>query len=260
MRITLNDIDLSNAVGELVAIDGMLEEFISLPKIKQPYTNDWGDTDSLEVDVSTPLMLHQREVNFKVFARSNTAKERLLESINANPGYVRVHINEFNNSIRLLEYEINEIDTSRYVISIKASIDYQERFIIDGDNILDIDDFEDVAKILNMTFLETKESNSIVIKLKPYVEIDAKNTDGINIMPKEKYNTSHQSKTIELYYKAGSNNDFRNTFQRLQYYLIYKGRFMLNGRHYIYSNSNTKQLIEKNGNIYWSFEITIMPA
>lgn len=260
IQITLNDIDITDAGNDLVAIDGMLEEFICLPTVKQPYSNNWGDTNSVEVDISTPFSLYQREVTFKLFVRTQNARDILFGSINQNPSNIRVQINQFRYPIRLLSYDIDSIDGGRCVITIRVSIDNQEDFDLRDKEILGINSLEELSSRFGIQFLETSDDTTTSIELKPYTEVNAKNRNGVIILPRRQYNHSHKSKSVELYIRTTDLNMFRQLFQTLQYYFINKGRFLFQNRYYVYSESKTKQLIEQDNSIFWSFEVSLSPA
>lgn len=63
--IRLGDYDILS--GDIQVIEGELGSLLSIPECQEPDTNDWGDEDGLEVDLSEGMNLKPHTINLRLY-------------------------------------------------------------------------------------------------------------------------------------------------------------------------------------------------
>ncbi|MGY3054386.1 hypothetical protein ACVWYG_002593 [Pedobacter sp. UYEF25] len=80
-------------------------DFLKMPELKPPYTNDWPDENGIEVDLTAPIFKHKQvSISFAMVADSETeywANYRALFNLLAKPGLRRIYVADYQRSFFL---------------------------------------------------------------------------------------------------------------------------------------------------------------
>lgn len=94
---------------EIIVLEEGFADLLAIPKVKEPLKNDWEDENGLDVELSRPLRLEAREVEFGFLIKNERDTDRLKSKAQSSP-IMSISILGEIFTIRLLSLEIMQTE------------------------------------------------------------------------------------------------------------------------------------------------------